>query len=91
MPKKIKILHIIDHFGLGGAQTILEGISKSKENTFYFYALRRVGSKELPNYKNVYCTNSKSKYRLPIIEVKRFIEKEKIDILHLHLVKSILF
>lgn len=83
-------MHIIDHFGFGGAQRIFEGLSNYKGDTLYFYALRKKGYKEiLPKCQNVCCARSTAKYSFPIFEIKRFIEKEKIEILHLHLPKSI--
>ena len=82
-------MHIIDHFGFGGAQRILEGLRSSEEYNLYFCALRKKNSKEIIPSNDVYYTRSKSKYSLPLFEIKRFIEKKNIDVLHLHLPKSI--
>ena len=71
MVKTIRVLHLIDHFGFGGAQRILEGLNTYKSNKLYFYALRNSGSKQIRSkYKNVYCVNSRIKYNLPLFEIK---------------------
>jgi len=90
----MKILHIIDSLGLGGAQTVVKGIfEKQKENKeIFLYALRKRNIKIEIKHKNVKIYNSNKKYSFaPIKELKELIEKEKIEILHCHLFRAQVF
>ncbi|MCK4744936.1 glycosyltransferase family 4 protein [Candidatus Parcubacteria bacterium] len=90
----MKILYIIDSLGLGGAQTVVKGIfEKQQENKdIFLYALRKRKINININHKNVFVSKSKNKYSLfTLIELKRLIEKEKIDVLHCHLFKAQFF
>ena len=87
MSEKKKILHIIDHLGLGGAQTIVKALSRMK-NT-HVYVLRRDNKLIESQKDNIRYIDTLNRYRFPIFEIRRFVKKEKIDILHLHLSKSI--
>lgn len=91
---KMKILHIIDHMGVGGAQTILKGIfeaGKCNENIFC-YALRYnknevgIDHPDFCSYKGNSKLNIKS-----LFELRTLIGIEKIECVHCHLVKSMLF
>ena len=83
-----RVLHIIDHMGLGGAQRVLEGlISHSKNEEWFFYSLRKCPKIS----ESLSCGNSNSKYDfLSFFEVKRLIKEKNINILHCHLKKSFL-
>src|SRR3989338_4867280 len=87
----MKILHIIDSLGLGGAQTVVKGIfeKQPKNKDIFLYALRKREITTKIKNKNVKIFNSTSKYSLePIKELRKLIEKEKIDILHCHLFRA---
>jgi len=90
----MKILHIIDSFGLGGAQTVVKGIfesQKSNKNIFLF-ALRKKEISTKINHKNTIIHKSNKKYSFsPLKQLKYIIEKEKIEVLHCHLFKSQFF
>ena len=58
----MKILHLIDHLGLGGAQSLLREICVQSEE-FYCYALRRIGSLQVDS-KNLMRRNCKNKFDL---------------------------
>ncbi len=94
--EKLNVLHVIDHMGIGGAQRIVSELlnKHKKENINLFCYALRVSSNEF-EYKNkrvFFTSNNKSKYNiLSFFELKKFIEKENIKILHLHLAKSIMF
>ena len=94
--KQINVLHVIDHFGFGGAQRIVGELLNKWNNDdvkLFCYALR------MSDHNFGYCdnrffrsSNYKSKYNiLSFLELKKFIEIEDIQIIHLHLVKSIVF
>lgn len=87
----MKILHIIDGLGLGGAQTVVKGIFEAQQDNkdIYLFALRERNITTNVDHKNVYIFNSKRKYILsPIFALKKIIIKEKIEILHCHLFRS---
>lgn len=90
----MKVLHIIDTLGLGGAQTVVKGIFEKRKNSknIFLYVLRKKDIKTKINHKNVKMFNSNKKYSLaPIKELRELIEKEKIDVLHCHLFKAQFF
>lgn len=90
----MKVLHIIDSLGLGGAQTIVKGIfenQRNKENLLLFVLRKREIETKL-NSSSIMIYKSSRKYSLkPITELKKIIEKENIDILHCHLFRSQVF
>jgi len=90
----MKVLHIIDSLGLGGAQTVVKGIfEKQKDNkNIFLYSLRKREISLDIDHKNIFINNSNKKYSFaPIKELKELIEKEKIDVLHCHLFKAQFF
>lgn len=90
----MRILHIIDHIGLGGAQTILKSIfEKEKSNRDIFcYALRNNEIKVEIDHPNSHSYAGYSKFDIkPLFELKKLIEDQNIDVLHCHLVRSMAF
>ncbi len=90
----MKVLHIIDSLGLGGAQTLLRGIfeNQKENNNIFLFSLRRkeinIGIKN----KNIFSCNSESKYSFKAIkELKEIIEENNIKIIHCHLFRSQVF
>jgi len=88
MVQNFKVLHIIDHMGLGGAQRIVEGlINHSNKKIFFFYSLRRGSSSQNSQlYRDSNC-----KYDVfSLFELKNIIRDKDITILHCHLKKAFL-
>lgn len=87
----IKVLHIIDHLGLGGAQTVVRGIFESQKNNkdIFIFSLRKKEIETKIGHKNVIIRDSYNKHSLkPIKELRNLIEKENIGIIHCHLFRS---
>ena len=90
---RMRVLHIIDHLGLGGAQMIAKGIMEGfeSENSF-LYALRRRDNQLSISHGNVYIAKTSSKYSIKsFFELVSFIRRNNIEILHCHLGKSIVY
>jgi L-malate glycosyltransferase len=90
----MKILHIVDHLGSGGAQTIVRGIfeSQKKNKDIFLFALRKGRINTEIDHLNVKVFNSGKKYSFgPLKELKNIVEKEGINILHCHLLRSQFF
>jgi len=91
----MKILHIIDHFELGGAQTIIKFILETQKDDkdIYCYSLR--SKKELPipvDHPNYFYCKKNSRYSFStLFGLKKIIKENNIDILHCHLRKGLLF
>ena len=90
----IKVLHIIDSLGLGGAQTIVKGIVEQSQisNDHFVFALRaRDITMDIDN-PNVAIFPSSKKYSFaPLHTLKTYIEQNDITILHCHLFRSVVF
>jgi glycosyltransferase involved in cell wall biosynthesis len=90
----MKVLHIIDSLGLGGAQTVVKGIFEAqKDNSdIYLYALRTRTITTQIDHPHVLIYPSESKYSLgPLFAMRRLIQKEGITILHCHLFRANVF
>lgn len=94
--KQVNVLHVIDHMGMGGAQRIVIELLRKwdEENIKLFCYALRVSNNSFghSNKQAFYSSNNKSKYDLfSFFELKNFVKKKDIKILHLHLAKSIMF
>ena len=86
----MRVLHLIDHFGIGGAQTVVKGILTSDKEQDCF-AIR---SKENQTTKieNVYFSKSNLKLNVrTLYEIKELIIKNNYSILHCHLFGAYIF
>lgn len=89
----MKILHVIDTMDLGGAQQLVKGIFENYPNPeSYLFVLRKTKN-IIPIYNsNLIFSKAFNKYSLkPFRELKNFIKKNRIDIIHCHLLKSQIF
>ncbi len=87
----MRILHVIDTLGLGGAQTILKAVfdQQSEQDNIFIFALRQRDITIEINHPNITIYESTAKWSLaPIIALKNFVKEHNIDILHCHLFKS---
>ncbi len=94
--QQIKVLHVIDHIGFGGAQTIVWELLnrwKSKDIKLISYSLRKSNPDTEYSSMNVsFSSNHESRYAIhSFFELKNIVKAENIKILHLHLPKSIIF
>lgn len=90
----MKILHIIDHLGIGGAQTLLKGIfEKEKDNRNIFCYSLRINKIDIEiNHPNVRFYEGNSKYNIKsLFELRKLIHENDIEVLHCHLEKSMFF
>lgn len=86
-PARARVLHLIDHIGLGGAQTIVRSLfERQRDNQHIFlYVLRQSGAREVA-HAQVHIGSSWSRYSLrPLRELHALIQSEGIQILHCHL------
>lgn len=90
MQGKLKVLHIIDHMELGGAQNVVKGIIENDSKCEHLlYVLRKPVSDSKSTY--TFYRDSHNKYDVyALFELKNVIQEHKIQILHCHLQKSFL-
>lgn len=90
----MRVLHIIDTLWLGGAQSVVRTLfEKQKENAdIFLYVLRQTDPQIKIAHKNVFIHPSGSRYSLSALrEIRKFIRKNNIDVLHCHLPRSQVF
>ncbi len=88
----MKILYLIDNFSLGGAQTIVKGLMENAADNTQIHALGlRQKKPDLDiDHPNAIIFQSSSKYTFKVIGfLKDFISKNKIEVLHCQLPRSI--
>jgi hypothetical protein len=67
--KNIKILHLIDHMGLGGAQTIIKGVAENDTNNkHHIYSLRRMRNSKNILSSKITIAKTYNKYSLKCIK-----------------------
>jgi glycosyltransferase involved in cell wall biosynthesis len=90
----IKVLHIIDNLGNGGAQTIVKTLIENDENS-YAYVLREDSIRrdlDVDSSKRVFIYPSRFRYMVNlkmIFHLKNFIKNNEFDVINVHLIKSI--
>lgn len=91
---KARILRVIDKLEIGGAQTSIQDLVTNKDLMkkfdFYVCALRRTLNEVDIKANNIIKLNRKKYDPLSILDILRIAKKYEIDILHLHLKKSII-
>lgn len=81
-----EVLHLIDHSGLGGAQRVVAGITRSHDRSVA-YALREKGSDET----GLTSFGGEGKYELePFVTAYRYLQTHNVDVVHAHLKKATL-
>ncbi|PIO04110.1 hypothetical protein COT48_02095, partial [Candidatus Woesearchaeota archaeon CG08_land_8_20_14_0_20_47_9] len=86
----MRILHIIDHLGCGGAQVIVRAICENDPNT-YSYALRKDKNNLTVQSAKAFQRDTRSRLDIKsLFELRKIIRDNKIDALHCHLAKSFL-
>jgi len=89
----IKVLQIIDHYGLGGAQSLVQNIIQNRHNT-YLIPLRSKRSNQikLPEDRCLLPpSNSVIHFLLKMFQTPLLILQNKINIVHCHLIASWMF
>ncbi len=87
----MRVLHLIDTFWLGGAQTLLKDFFEDQQDNtdLFVYALRMRDINVTINHPNVFCDPSPKRFsRGRIHRLVSFVHEHKIDILHCHLPHS---
>jgi len=90
----MNVLHMIDTLWLGGAQAVERDYFESQQNNgkIFLYVLRKSTPQITINHPNIFIENSSSRFSLyPIFNLRRFIKKNNIEIIHCHLLRSHLF
>jgi len=89
----IRVLHIIDHLGFGGAQIVVKGIMDgSQDENMFLYVLRKADNEITIQHRNVYIADSRNKYKVKsLLELAKIIRDDDVKILHCHLTKSFCF
>jgi glycosyltransferase involved in cell wall biosynthesis len=91
----MKSLHIIDHFSLGGAQRIVEGIVRSMPESELLPLHKKGGDKRqivIPDEQYlIKPVNNLVLQLLKLLQVPRFIRENNIQVVHCHLQFSWLF
>lgn len=88
----MKILYLIDNFSLGGAQTIVQGLMENAVDNLQVHAIAlRHKKPDLEiGHPNAIIFQSSSKYTFKVLGfLKDFISKNKIEVLHCQLPRSI--
>lgn len=86
MRQSFNVLHIVDHMGDGGVQSILRDLNR--HSSIRIHSLRKA-EEEKDSEENFTVTDSKSPYNFRcLMDLYSVLEKEEIDIVHCHLLKS---
>ena len=92
--KIMKVLHITDHLGIGGTSTLIKDIFHTQQHNkdIFCYVLRKNKFEKKLEHPNLYIYNKFSRYSLgSIFQLKSVIQKNNIELLHCHLLKSQMF
>lgn len=90
----MKVLHIIDHLGFGGAQRIVEHIFDNNHTSpiLFLFSLRNQEDSEKITHSNLVISSKHSRFSIqPINELKQLIAEANIDIIHCHLFRSLFY
>lgn len=87
--RSFRILHIIDHLGMGGAQNVVaETINRQPTSCIYILRNKPSGL-NIKNKQRVFHSNSSARYSLkPLQQISQIIRNRQIQILHCHLCRA---
>ncbi len=87
---KTRVLQIIDHLGLGGAQLVAKGIFEAfQKDAMFLYALRRSPYQMMIDHDNVHIADTTHRYDIKSsLDAAKLAKTTKAKILHCHLEKA---
>lgn len=94
MNQGIRVLHIIDSLGLGGAQIYLKNLfeAQKEQKDIFVFSLRNKDVNIDIGHKNIVRFSSNKKYSLePLFDLKKIIKQNDITVLHCHLFRAQVF
>ncbi len=87
---RLRILHVIDHLGVGGAQTIVKFLIDNVENSFAF--VLRSSSNNSQTNKKIYFSGVISKWSiLSLFSLLKLVKDKEIEVVDCHLFKAKIF
>ena len=89
---KIRVLHVIDHLGYGGAPVVVKNITEKldTENIETFVCALRTNPKALPIKTKIISLTYHKYNPLAFLTIARLCKQHNINIIHAHLQKSII-
>jgi len=90
----MKVLHLIDHLGLGGAQSLLKDIFEAQRDNqdLFLFSLKNKGQEVSIDHPNVFKGFSNKIFPFKLFsQLITLINREKINIIHCHLIKAQVF
>ncbi len=88
----IKVLHVIDHLGYGGAPIVVKSIVErlNSNDIEIFVCALRTNQEAIPIQTNLISLNYNKYNPFSFREIVKLCKKNKIDIIHAHLQKSVI-
>ena len=89
-----RVLHLVDSLGLGGTQAILKDYfgARPGDAAVHLYGLRTVPRQMHIDHPNVAVNRSPLRFSLlPLLDLRRFVLREDIGVLHCHLFRAQVF
>jgi len=89
----LRVLHIVDSLGGGGAQIVIKGLLEYQQDPdVSLYVLRSVRDPIAINHSKVTVSHSKSRFSLmPLLRLQEWLGRHPVDVLHCHLFRSQVF
>jgi glycosyltransferase involved in cell wall biosynthesis len=89
-----RVLHVIDHLGVGGAQSLLLSMFKQRvnESDLLLFALRKDPSESATYDPRIKISTNQSRLSMigPVVDLIKLARHENVTIIHCHLQKSLL-
>ncbi len=90
----MRVLHIVDSLGRGGAEIIVKGLleHQRQDPDVFLYVLRSVKNPVFIDHPGVSVNGSESRFSLvPLLALRTWLKVHPIDVLHCHLFRSQVF